>query len=273
MSLILEALNRSNQERQADANSPGLDTPAYVDELEEGRGWRSWLPWAVALFALLGISVLLVDKYKGQGEQPQTSLAGVPDREQASALVHSQVQIQETSMALGASLKNPKPVNTQSIPPTTTTVNSEKPAPPQPVLSDPAVENLYTGQTPVQKKLSVAGIKEIPAERTESAIDIEQVLKDTEEALKTSRLGEHSAPFINGVSQQFKDDIPTIMYRHHDYSSQPGESSVILNGKTVRSGGKVSGGVKVVEILPGSVVLSFGGQQFRLRALNSWVNF
>ena len=61
------------------------------------------------------------------------------------------------------------------------------------------------------------------------------------------------------------------MYLRHDYSGDPARSSVHINGKTLRAGGSV-GGVKVVEILPDSVVLEYKGSRFRLRALNSWVN-
>ena len=42
--------------------------------------------------------------------------------------------------------------------------------------------------------------------------------------------------------------------------------------KQLRVGGMVAPGVKLVEILPDSVVLSHDGREFRLRALNSWIN-
>jgi hypothetical protein len=37
-------------------------------------------------------------------------------------------------------------------------------------------------------------------------------------------------------------------------------------------GGSPVPGMKIEEILPDSVVLNYQGTQFRLRALNSWVN-
>mgnify|MGYP003845772661 FL=1 len=49
-------------------------------------------------------------------------------------------------------------------------------------------------------------------------------------------------------------------------------SSVTLNGKAVKLGGSPLAGLKVDEILPDSVILTYRGTQFRLRALNSWVN-
>ena len=46
----------------------------------------------------------------------------------------------------------------------------------------------------------------------------------------------------------------------------------MLNSKSVKVGGNVAPGVEVDEILPDSVVLDYRGTQFRLRALNSWIN-
>ena len=74
------------------------------------------------------------------------------------------------------------------------------------------------------------------------------------------------------LSQRTKDNIPTLYYQRHDYSSDASQSSVTMNGNTVKTGGSIVPGMKVEEILPDSVVLNYQGTQFRLRALNSWVN-
>ena len=50
-----------------------------------------------------------------------------------------------------------------------------------------------------------------------------------------------------------------------------GISSVELNGKRLLAG-QQAGGIEVVEILIDSVILRAGGRDFRLRALNTWVN-
>jgi general secretion pathway protein B len=267
MSLILEALNRSAKERQADSNNPVLDTPAYVDELDRNRKWLAVLPWVAIFIALLVISWLLVDKFTA--EQTPAPVAVVLDEKQTRSLV--------------------KPPPVREVPPPKReeigVIKPEELVPADAVFSDPAVDALYAEQAPsgevvpiptpqpAQHTEDAENKEELLVERSERAIDIEEVLAKTEEALKTSRLADHPAPFIADVSQQFKDDIPTMMYRHHDYSTKPGESYVILNGQTLRVGDMVSGGVKLEEILPDSIVLDFRGQQFRLRALNSWVNF
>ena len=61
------------------------------------------------------------------------------------------------------------------------------------------------------------------------------------------------------------------MYSRHEFSSDEALSSVTINGTQLKKGGRVTG-VRVVEILPDSLVLSYQGSEFRLRALNSWIN-
>jgi hypothetical protein len=55
----------------------------------------------------------------------------------------------------------------------------------------------------------------------------------------------------------------------HDWAGE--NSRVVLNGEAMQVGDR-RGGFTVLEILADSVVVSWGGTEFRLRALNSWVN-
>jgi hypothetical protein len=110
-----------------------------------------------------------------------------------------------------------------------------------------------------------------PAAREES-VDIAKLVEQAESELKNRELTEHAAPFLVELSQHTKDQIPTIFYQRHDYVGDGSRSTVVLNGKQLRVGGMVAPGVKLVEILPDSVVLSHDGREFRLRALNSWIN-
>ncbi|MEZ5568539.1 MAG: general secretion pathway protein GspB [Halioglobus sp.] len=106
----------------------------------------------------------------------------------------------------------------------------------------------------------------------EEPVDLEQLLQRARDEVENAQLVEHPAPFIAELSQQTKNAIPTLYYQRHDYSDVAGRSSVVLNGKPLRVGGSPVSGMKVDDILPDSVILSYQGTQFRLRALNSWIN-
>jgi hypothetical protein len=103
-------------------------------------------------------------------------------------------------------------------------------------------------------------------------IDVDRILRMAQEEAQNAGLRDHPVPFLIDLSQQVKDSIPTVYYLRHDYSSDSSQSSVVLNSKTLKVGGSPSSGMKIEEILPDSVVLNYQGTQFRLRALNSWVN-
>jgi general secretion pathway protein B len=89
-------------------------------------------------------------------------------------------------------------------------------------------------------------------------------------ALQEPAFVSHPAPFLETLSQQQKDNIPSLFYSAHR-SGAEAVAEVVINGDRLRVGQR-SGDIEVVEILPDSAVLSYRGVVFRLPALNSWVN-
>ena len=108
--------------------------------------------------------------------------------------------------------------------------------------------------------------------QAEPAIDIEAVADAARAELGTVGLDEHPAPFIASVPQSLKDQIPSTFYRRHDWSADVASRRVNLNGEEMAEGDQVAQGLRLLEILPDSCVLDFQGEQFRLKALNSWIN-
>jgi hypothetical protein len=88
--------------------------------------------------------------------------------------------------------------------------------------------------------------------------------------LGVSPLVDSTDPLLETLSQQIKDDIPSLIYSAHDFRPS-GRSSVVLNGESAGERQKV-GAFTVVEILPDSVILRWRETQFRVRARNSWIN-
>jgi general secretion pathway protein B len=128
------------------------------------------------------------------------------------------------------------------------------------------------GARPTQGEERGAAAENSRDARTERSIDIDRILQEAREEVKNATLDDHGVPFLADLSQQTKDAIPTLYYQRHDYSSDASVSSIVLNGTPFKVGGSPEPGMKVEEILPDSVVLSYHGTQFRLRALNSWIN-
>ena len=104
----------------------------------------------------------------------------------------------------------------------------------------------------------------------EAEIDLVELLARVAADSGEVALEPHPALLLENLSQQAKDQIPSIVYSQHSFGSG-GDSFVTLNGSTLRVGQRV-GPIEVREILSDSVVLRVGSTEFRLRALNTWVN-
>ena len=101
-------------------------------------------------------------------------------------------------------------------------------------------------------------------------IDLAAAIEEAAQVLGESRLMPHPAVLLENLSQQQKDQVPTIVYSAHGFNAE-GPSTVTLNQQQLGVGQR-AGLIEVREILPDSVILKINGVVFRLRALNTWVN-
>lgn len=287
MSLILDALNRSRQDSE---QMPGLSSVHGVEALPQGGHWLQWLLVSALGLAVLAIAWLLLDR----APQP----VGAPT-ESAATVVHPAASPEAGPTTVPEPKPKPKPaIAPQAEPPAAPALPAPVEAAPSPAVAnppvseeiapantavaaesgiDPGVAALYQQRSEPIRAQPVPSVRRSGAEspsnvsRVEEAVDIESLVAQAEAELKDARLVEHEVPLLATLSQQTKDDIPTLLYERHDYSGDPARSSVVINGKTLRTGAAAAG-IKVEEILPDSVVLEVKGIRFRLRALNSWVN-
>ena len=280
MSLILDALNRSRQDTD---EVPGLATQHYV-ESDAGSG-RSYSLLLALLVAVLVILWLMYDRYREPVLTPpeQSSAVELPRQQEAQAPA-----ARAEAPAVAAPAQPQLTAPPQVISPTATAAVQPvaQPVAAPEGVSEAAVDQLYQERQspppqPAAEPAPASTPKKAPAPAVaaepaaageEQPIDIEQVVLQAQDEMQNARLEEHPAPFLSDMSQQTKDRIPTILYQRHDYSGNPAQSEVVLNGSTVKVGGNAASGVKLDEILPDSIVLNYRGTQFRLRALNSWVN-
>lgn len=136
----------------------------------------------------------------------------------------------------------------------------------QTAVSNQSSASSYEGESGADN--SVSSISQTSDEAP--PIDFADILAAAQEELGVRPLVESSEPLLETLSQQIKDDIPSLIYSEHRYDPA-GSSSVTLNGKTAKERQRV-GAFTVIEILPDSVILRWRETQFRVRARNSWVN-
>jgi len=287
VSLILDALNRSRQDRDS---VPNLATRHTFDKMASGK--RQYLPWVAFSVAVVIIGWLMIERLFGT---PVSDIEVGAPTEQVSKNIITASESNSTEVKEDAAVEEPlvQPVaDSQTSEPVAVAPVANNPEPDivtiavameattsisAPVVENPAVAQLYQNRNVMDdaaapQRTSSAALDLYADSGNEEPIDIARVLQSAREEMKDATLDEHPVPLLSALSQQVKDDIPTLYYQRHDYSNNTSISTVVMNSKTLKVGGNPVNGVKIEEILPDSVVLSYQGTQFRLRALNSWVN-
>lgn len=291
MSLILDALNRSRQDKDS---VPNLATHHTVDKMASGK--RQYLPWVAFSVAVVIIGGLVIGRLfatpvsdievgapteqvsknittAGESNSTEVKEDAAVEEQLVQPAVDSQAPEAPEALepvAAALAVNSPEPDTAPVAIETTTPISP-------PVAENPAVAQLYQNRNVMDdaaapQRTSSAALDLYADSGNEEPIDIARVLQSAREEMKDATLDEHPVPLLSALSQQVKDDIPTLYYQRHDYSNNTSISTVVMNSKTLKVGGNPVNGVKIEEILPDSVVLSYQGTQFRLRALNSWVN-
>ncbi len=289
MSLILDALHRSRE----DANPvPGLTTHHRVEEVAVNR--RQYVLWVALSVAVVLIAWLFMERYSAPQLARETAEILEVAEQVTPPIADSAPAVAEIVRAVPTA-QEPTVIESirvaEALPPLAEEVSTEidsqsvsavaasqeqLPAPALP--ANDAVAELYQNpglaEGPVVRKpqrqpdaRSASGTKP-----RDEPIDVDKLIKLAQAEAKNRGVEDHSVPFLIDLSQQIKDTVPTIHYLRHDYSSDASRSTVVLNSKTLSVGGTPAMGMKVEEILPDSVILNYQGTQFRLRALNSWIN-
>jgi general secretion pathway protein B len=309
MSIILDALNKSSPQSSAEPEASVADHDKHVAANVRTVSWTvlGWLG-AMLLTAFIGVWFGWSWREDSQSsEESRDTAAGLmaettgPREGLAESVIPSnkaepigmsvpmagdQTNKATTANSVGGMDKNKSSVEASSANRRDNTAGTASETVQPDVVAaptaDPAVVALYQGARGQEEGSSTSRDEAsgaVPMSMTgdgsevnspeEAEIDIEEVLLRAQAALGEEPLSEHPTPLLEDLSQRKKDSIPTVVYSQHDWN--PGESTVVLNGELVRAGQRV-GGIHVVEILSDSVVLRWQDTEFRLRALNSWIN-
>ena len=141
------------------------------------------------------------------------------------------------------------------------------------------IASLYQ-QFPLTESTEVESVASAPQnesglirEPATSVFDVEAIAMAARKQLAADLVAAHPAPLLVDLPVAVKDEIPTIFFRQHDWTAQANARSVNLNGEVYREGDQVAPDLQLLEIHPDFILMDFRGNEFLLRALNSWVNF
>ena len=291
MSLILDALRRSEG---GETTSVSIAS-AELEALGQPRRGRAVL--IVLCCLLLGVSAGWLIRGAGERAQSPTEIAAasqaapVPEGDSKPSILASANTTSEPTQKEGER----RAVSSESIPVAATDPHVDLLA--NTVATDPATEieakqpsvaalnsqmwadadadsptNPATGQRESAEVAATSkpdfGVE--PSPSIAPPIDLAAAIEKAAREVGEPSLVPHPAVLLENLSQQQKDQVPTIVYTAHDFTTED-RSSVTLNQRRLREGERV-GSIEVIEILPDSVILKINGVMFRLRALNTWVN-
>ena len=298
MSMILDAIKRSKESETATDGVPSVDTEHYVPSESNSR-----LPWVIAAVSVALLLVVLLWQVFAPDETTKTAMSGkqqsAPDEvsnDTPSASLSTPEVTEPISAPGSAAPSSASAVSTAA--PTVAAATADEPRgidvriPDTPVEGvvaelpartvttsgdDERLSALYAAmnqdESPTQAEPEFTGSEgasENMTEPEEPRIDFVEILERAQRDMGSTPLVESSVPMLDSLSQQTKDQIPSLIYRDHDYQ-ELGESSVLMNGQTVRENQRI-GPFVLVEILPDSAILRWRDVEFRLRARNSWIN-
>ena len=307
MSLILDAIKRSKEGPEGGGSVPSLDTEHYVAPVQPIWKTSGFKLASVVTFGVM--VVVLAVWYSSDSDRPHTSVAKGGDSAERATEEKTGDAVAATPKDSGPDAKSQSPlISSTPVSVSSTKDDSSRlssgairatrpvviPTETQPAKNNgpnaEALSSLYAAmneEVDAALDSSTASDAEIETapdavnQATEvkessegvedgTAVDFAEILAQAQKELGVQPLVDSSEPLLETLSQQTKDQIPSLIYSEHNYSAN-GRSEVVLNGQSLTERQRV-GPFTVVEILPDSVILRWRETQFRVRARNSWIN-
>ena len=226
MSYILDALRKSEQERQP-------ETPARPG----GPVHNVSLPWRGGWLLVIGIILLLF-----------LLAAAVIFWHSTVSRISSEAVVAVTSPSVAPTAAPPVAEPAAVAPPPVTAVKREPP------VRDLAEQT----QAPVpitSKKPSTAPRRKVAAikQRPSPQADGPAVLLETD-----------NTPLLQQMPPELQRAIPPMAVTIHVFSPQESQRILFINNREYHKGSLIEGGARVEAIVPDGVVLSYQGERFKL---------
>jgi len=262
MSYILEALKKSEQERNRGSVPDIKSVHDYIPPPITAK--RSWWPWV--LLAVIGINVVIlgVVYLGGNGTDARKTTTG-SDEIASTNSNHSQASSNTNvaaptmpSPSVPRNVQKPEPTHIAKVP----QENHSKRTTPQQTLQETPhkTPRVIVSKVPLTRDNTVGNTAEqqrIEAERAKNAV-------------KPGKVKKAVALLPADLPENIRKQIPNIAFEGHVYSSTVSRRSVMINGKKMRQGDAMSGGLVLKEITPFGAEFEYQGYVFKLNALQDW---
>lgn len=253
MSYLLEALRKSERERQENRAVPGLQTPTVEWEgRDDGRSRSPWLMVAVVAICLNTVLLALLVWRFGFAESESAAISTPATTTNAPASTNPAGQ---TTMPAVIVVQQPR-----------------EPAPAVVVRERAPEEQQSRSTATVRPSDNVRALP--PATRTSTAtVGSSRDGAAAEPAPLSNGVDSASdtpPPNVNALPVEIRQQLPLLTMNSHIYASNARDSFVMINGVSLNPGDEISAGLRLIAVVPEGAVLAINGQRFLLPALASF---
>lgn len=260
MSLILDALRRAQDNRQAAENpAPSTDLLKPLPPQAPTKSLRGIL-WLITIL-LLAILIMLWFLLRKTNETDTVISA-----ESISSSITKIAEPAITEVRVSSSISSSPPITSSLINDLYQQTTSSAPG-----VKDVKIAQLYIET----EQASSSSSEEIT--QSESVVnplpDINTELPDTMQVTAEIRSIKDLIDIttFEELSLKQKQLFPSVNYSQHNYLGNSA-SSVVINGELMRARSRIADGIEIVEILEDGIVLNVNGRRVSFKALNSWIN-
>lgn len=299
MSMILDALQRADRERQKqDQPLPSLETPVAPPPVKAPTPKKLW--WVtgagVGLSLMAALLVIALDRpsspastsgtpvrpvhaeQPSQVPEPTTEPAAETPTEKPPAIaeLYQSPQVEDDSVTALYRTATRDGTPASSAEDASNVVAIEG--------ADGHTQELSDRPEPAAVRLSEAEpAKQAAPEATASKTELSEAESATTESVETApseTVARESAPAaeptptvpgVRDLPWNLQQTMPSLNYQRHDYRNGAA-SRVVINGQERRAGQQVAPDLTLERIEEDGAVMRYRGHQFKLQALNSWVN-
>ncbi len=254
MSYLLDALRKSEQERQQKTPVPGLQSSAVEwENSDDGRSRSPWLLVAVVAIVLNTVLLAVLVWRFGFAEQQKpadtnTALTAPPPAAVAAQAPAMPAVIVVQQPAAAATVQEPIVVRERREPASLQTIAPRSASTPQSGAAQPA--------SPTESVIGQTGGNNAS---TQTATD--------SPAADTDSVERSAVPSVHGLSADIRRQLPYLTMNSHIYANNAKDSFVMINGASFSPGQLVADGLKLVAVVPEGAVLEIHGTRFLLPAL------
>ncbi len=310
MSLILEALNKADRER--DEQAPAINpTPVYqhTPPPADPKHWALYVV-VVLLVLILGLLVALLIKQSAPAPAPVDAAPPVTSTQPApqpapapvapAPVVASSNEVQEiyqdahtaapageeveTLYAEEPSTNSRKPSRSKrrlldDLEAEATALDAQENSDPDPEMPLAAPRKTERAAEPVKPAASEAEIdaemvkrlwEQTKKEIPDAQANPNKINDQIKNAIANNLASYKDVPYLNELPVSYQNLVPSISYENHVYSDKGG--TVILNKKPLKSGQELAPSLFVERVVSDGVIMKFKDKRFKLQELSSWVN-